>query len=270
MCLGWLAGYSLSCRSRAFGDGFGIKTRVIMNDRFAEALGKQLIQLYGGPIQKKARFESTPLDEGVLLRIREDDTLSQMILYTSKIGVRKGKALVLVKGQLFKPKGEYIQFRNLLALPEASPTGEHKLAPADGVTADLIVDMRGIVVTPEGKRLEFHNRDEDFFEKLSWPSEKKSGCSGCSKQHPMRIIQLERRIKESRCWLCTGIALLLGVFTSASLTWLVGGLLKWLDTTALQSLVFTGGMLFTGWRVWYWGYLPFQNRAAHLLGLSRR
>jgi hypothetical protein len=236
----------------------------VSND-FSTELGKNLTQLYGQQLKAngQAHFASIPLDEGVLLRVRTSEGLSQMIVHTRRIGVRKGHALVLVKGQLVKPDGEFIQFRNLLAVPKDASLEQIE------ITEEALIEARGIVITPEGKKLEFHDRNDEFFKAVEADQTSRSNCAGCPKRVDFRAMQIERRVGENRCWLCTGVALAVGASASALLAWTTQPLLGLLGIRTLQMLILIAGLLFTGWRAWYWGYLPFQDWAAHALRLDR-
>jgi hypothetical protein len=186
-----------------------------------------------------------------------------MIIHTRRIGVRKGYALVLVKGQLVKPDGEFIQFRNLVAVPK------HTSLEQIEITEEAIIEARGTVITPQGEKLEFHDRNDEFFESVGADQTSRSNCAGCPKRVAFRAMQIDRRVGENRCWLCTGIALAVGVSASALLAWATQPLLGLLGMGTLQMLILTAGLLFTGWRAWYWGYLPFQDWVAHALRLDR-
>ena len=236
-----------------------------MNNDFGTELGKHLAQLYGQQLNAngQAHFASIPLDEGVLLRIRTSEGLSQMIVHTRRIGVRKGHALVLVKGQLVKPDGEFMQFRNLLAVPKNASLEQLKIAE------EALVEVRGIVITPEGKKLEIHDRNDEFFKAVGADQTSRSNCTGCHKRGEWRAMQIDRRVGENRCWLCTGVALAVGASASVLLAWATQPLLGLLGMEGFQMLILTAGLLFTGWRAWYWGYLPFQDWVAHALRLDR-
>ncbi len=239
-----------------------------MNDRIAETLAAALMQQGGARAARGTDIDATPLDDGVLLRIHENGAISQMVLHTRRIGVRHEKVLVLAKGQLFKPEGEYIQFRNLLAFP-GTDAGRADDDAMPEVAAEAIVEMQGFVVTPQGEKIEFQSREDGFFEEATGAPENQPGCVGCAQRQGLHTIQMERRIKESRCWLCTVTAVFIGVLASTALAWVAGAVVDLFGLTTLQSAAFMAGAVYTGWRAWYWGYLPFQDKTAHLIGLSR-
>ncbi len=226
-------------------------------------MGAILTQLYQQQFNDQVPFKSIPLDEGVLLRIHVDQGLAQLFLVTSKIGVRKNRTLTLAKGHLVKPDGEFIQFRNLLAVPKDVSLEQI------GITEDALIETRGVVVTPQGERLEFHDRNETFFADVDGDRKSKSGCSGCSERVDPHSLKVERRVRENRCWLCTGIALTVGTSVSFLLAWMTQPVLELVGIGTFQTLIFVAGLLFTAWRAWYWGYLPFQDRVAHALRWDR-
>lgn len=234
-----------------------------MNSNSRTNLGAILTQLYKQRFNEQSPFNSMPLDEGVLLRIHTNEGLAQLFLVTSKIGVRKDRALILAKGHLFKPDGEFVQFRNLLAVPKDVPLEQIE------VIEEAVIETRGVVVTPRGERLEFHDRNETFFADVDGDRKSKSGCRGCSERVDPHSLKVERRVRENRCWLCTGIALAVGTSVSILLAWMTQPVLELVGIGSFQTLIFVAGLLFTGWRAWYWGYLPFQDQVAHALRWDR-
>ncbi len=219
-------------------------------------LEAKLVQLYRHHFTGEAEYAVTQLGDGLLIRIHTEEGFSQLFLVARQAGIRNDHQLLLTRGHLFKPNGEFIQFRNVLALPKDIPFEQIEL------TEEHIVEMHGTIITSQGERLEFEDRTPKVAEVLK----AEPGCRSCSDQKPLSRRYVERKVGAHRCWLCTGITLGVGTLVSLGLAWLAPVVLKHLFTETLQWLALLSGLVFTVWRAWWWGYLPFQDRAAYMLG----
>lgn len=218
-----------------------------------KSLEAKLAQLYQERLGGKARYEIIPLGDSKLIRIHTDEGPSHLILDTRKIGEHAGHLLVLARGLLLKPEGEFIKFDNLLAFPQHTPIEALRL------TEDFIVETRGIIISAEGKKLEFRDRNPQFDSFLE------SGCAACKEHVDYKSTYVARKVGSDRCRLCTSVALTVGVLLSGLIAWLFKTFSQVVDGDVLGWVIFLLGMVFTAWRVWYWGYLPLQDLAAKRL-----
>jgi len=235
-----------------------------MDIKLEKYLDQKLTQLCRQQLGQQIDYYVISLDEGTLVRIRTPEGLSQLFLAADKIGVRDGHTLVLVKGQLIKPEGEFIKFSNLLALPKSL-----NLEQQVEVDEEAVIEVRGVVVTPSGEILEFRDQNQKLPEIARADKSARTGCESCRERVNPRALQVERRVGPKRCWLCTSLASAIGVGVSALFAWLSRPIVQSLSLEALQMVILLAGSLFTGWRVWYWGYLPFQDWIAYTLRLDR-
>lgn len=215
----------------------------------------------------KARFDLNErnlikLENGYLVRFSSSEGISQIVLSVQYLGNRDNHDLVLCHGQLIKPNTEYIEFDNLLAFPKDEPLGE------DCIPEDYIVENRGVLVTPEGETIKFEDKQSEFSSKKKSEFQK-AGCSTCSESMDYHSLQIERKVKYNRCRLCTGVTLAAGFGLSLLFAWITTSTLVTIGFENLYVAVFGASLLFTFWRAYYWGYLPFQDILAKKIQIEK-
>ncbi len=163
----------------------------------------------------------------------------------------QGISGVAFQGQSFS------RFAMLLALPTRPSPGE----AVSNLDAENIVWIDQIRVNNSGesKRRSWKNpKWEDILKR----------CPACQDQGPP-LSYLERKVGARRCWKCTGIALGVGlslsVLAAIGSPWLFKALGLQGNLNRVAFGVFILGALYTVWRAFFWGYLPYQNWIAWYL-----
>jgi len=205
-------------------------------------------------------YQITPLgNKECVIRVKGQQQDSTLLLHVMEpYKQRKSTTIRDVHGEIFRANGEWLRFFLRLSVPSDTDTLN--------ITEDSIVAFNGVSVSPAGEVSQFADKNAEI--------DKHSKECGACKTMPAQYLY--RRVGENRCWLCSSVALVLGLMVTTGAALGSTPFLSALgvqDTSAISNfarIVLGGGVLYTAWRVWFWGYLPYQNWVVWKLELRKR
>lgn len=215
-----------------------------------------------------------------LIRIHDESGTSLLTLLSTPVGKKDSSRIVRCRGNLFKSSGDYVRFNSLLLL---------KVSQQVEIGPETLLEVDGFWVDAANQTVQFHDRSPNY-EELDLGE-----CLGCKKgknfinkvrsllglpiKKTFTRVELvpdvqsysSRKVGKDRCWLCTSVAIFSGIIISISISAVSPGIFTWIGVDKPEVLqrfqLITLGivMLYTIWRVAFWGFLPLQDVVAKKL-----